>query len=313
VNSAITAHTARHLWRKRVLKKILTLGLLMTLTGMCVSSAFAWSNGGWSTDPKNPRYGTHDWIAQHALDWLPAGEKQFIINNLAVYLYGTELPDNPNAPDGSGIGDTAKHHVYYHAGGSLQDDSSAARAQEEYDTALNYARAGDWANASKTLGAMTHYISDVGVFGHVMGSNTDWGSETHHSDYEDYVEAETNNYTATFDSYLTFDGTLDNVTAYDATLTLAFNTTFGDNGSYNCTWMDRNYDWTNPAFKNRCGESLNLAVNLVADVLHTFHQDAIVPEYPLNLVAPAFMTVTLLVAVACKRKEKEGPRALQLQ
>jgi uncharacterized protein YvpB len=35
--------------------------------------------------------------------------------------------------------------------------------------------------------------------------------------------------------------------------------------------MDHNYNWNNLTFKNRCGESLNLAVNLIADVLHTFY------------------------------------------
>jgi len=154
---------------------------------------------------------------------------------------------------------------------------------------------------------MTHYISDVGVFGHAMGANTAWGTEVHHSDYEDYVDTRTDNYTTVLDAYLTFDGSLDNISAYNATLMLAFNTTFGDNGSYNCTWMDANYNWTNPAFKNRMGESLNLAVNLVADVLHTFQQAAIVSEYPLSLILPAFVTITLLVAVAYKRKKPELP------
>lgn len=262
-----------------MLRKIAVLSLLLVFAGMFLTQVSGWSNGGFSTDPNNPKYGTHDWIAQHALDWLPNAEKQFILEHLNAYLYGTELPDNPNAPDGSGIGDTTKHHVYYFRNGTLQDDSSAVRAQQEYNQALNYANAGDFINASKTLGAMTHYIADMGVFGHVMGSNTDWGNEVHHEDYEDYVEARTNNYTAEFNSYLTFDGSLDNITAYNATLTLAYNTTFGDNGNYNCTWMDQNYNWTNSLFKNRCGESLNLAVNLVADVLHTFYVQNAVPEY----------------------------------
>jgi hypothetical protein len=112
----------------------------------------------------------------------------------------------------------------------------------------------------------------------------------------------TDNYTAESNSYLVFDGTLDNISAYDATLKLAFNTTFGDNGNYNCTWMDQNYNWSNKAFRNRCGESLNLVVNLVADVLHTFHQEAIVPEYSLNPVLILFMLTTLFVVVVSKRK-----------
>jgi len=65
--------------------------VLFLITG-CVRVNFitAWSNGGYSEDPSNPDYGTHDWIAQHALEWLPASEKQYIEDNLAVYLYGTE-------------------------------------------------------------------------------------------------------------------------------------------------------------------------------------------------------------------------------
>jgi hypothetical protein len=229
----------------------------------------AWSNGGFSSDPENVKYGTHDWIAEHALDWLPPEEKQFIINNLAWFLYGTELPDSSRSP--YGIGDTPKHHVYYRADGSLQDDASAVRAQEEYVTALTYAKSGDWVNASMRLGAMTHYISDVAVFSHVMGSSTDWGSEQHHSDYETYVNGKTNSYYDDFNIYLKFDGVLDTVSAYNATLILAYDTTFDPDEGLTCVWMDGNYNWSNPVFVNRVGESLNLAVNLIADVLHTFY------------------------------------------
>jgi hypothetical protein len=49
-----------------------------------VMNGLAWSNGGYSADPSNPDYGTHDWIAQHALDWLPVEEKQYILDNLKV-------------------------------------------------------------------------------------------------------------------------------------------------------------------------------------------------------------------------------------
>jgi hypothetical protein len=82
-----------------------------------------WSNGGYSADPANPDYGTHDWIAEHALDWLPLEEKQWLLDNKVSYLYGTELPDNSQASDG--VGDTTKHHVYYFANGSVQDDAGS--------------------------------------------------------------------------------------------------------------------------------------------------------------------------------------------
>jgi parallel beta-helix repeat protein len=264
-----------------------TSGIMLTLlltSILCVTidvkPAASWSNGGFSDDPSSPDYGTHDWIAQHALDWLPQQEKQYILDNLASYLYGTELPDNGGASDG--IGDTVNHHVYYWANGSLQDDASAIRAQTEYDEALNYIETDNLAMAAKTLGIMSHYIVDVAVFGHVMGLETYWGSEIHHSDYEAYVEERTNNYTDEFNTYLVFDGSLSFISAYDATCALAFDTTFDVDGSLTCVWMDQNYNWSNPTFKNRCGESLNLAVNYLADVLHTIYLESALPIHNID-------------------------------
>jgi len=249
---------------------ILLMGTLYIMLDL--KPVAGWSNGGYSSDPNNPNYGTHDWIAQHALDWLPNKEKEYIINNLAIYLYGTELPDNSGAPDG--IGDTALHHIYYWSNESLQDDASAVRAQTEYNNALNYIKSGNVTMGVKTLGITSHYIVDVTVFGHVMGSGTDWGSEVHHSDYESYVQERTNSYDDEFNTYLAFDGGLDVISAYDAACTLAYDTTFDADGDLTCVWMDQNYDWNNQTFKDRCGESLNLAVNILADVLHTFYTEA---------------------------------------
>jgi len=155
---------------------VLACMVLMVAANSAFLTVYGWNNGGYSQDPNSPKYGTHDWIAEHALDWLPQTEKQFIIENIAIYLYGTELPDNKDAPDG--VGDTGKHHVYYYVNGSLQDDIGAVRAQQEYENALNLYKAGLYADTVKHLGAMTHYISDLAVFGHVMGAKTDWGDES---------------------------------------------------------------------------------------------------------------------------------------
>lgn len=242
---------------------------IILLLSLYTETASGWGNGGYSDDPSNPDYGTHDWIAQHALNWLPSDEKAFILDALTIYLYGTEMPDNNRAPDG--IGDTTKHHVYYRANGFLQDDASAVRAQEEFELAVSLYRSGNIKEAVKRLGAMTHYISDMAVFAHVMGASTDWGKEVHHSDYENYVNEKTNSYYDEFNTFLRFDGTLEEISAYDAALRLAYDTTFDTDGNLSCVWMDRNYDWSSSIFRNRCGESLNLAVNLVADVLHTFY------------------------------------------
>lgn len=247
----------------------MTVLFLILISSIFVPNVFAWSNGGYSDDPSISDYGTHDWIAQHALDWLPSNEKEYIENNLATYLYGTELPDNGQASDG--IGDTFTHHVYFYSDGTLQDDSSGFRASEEYNVTLSYLNANDFANAAKHAGIMTHYIADVAVFGHVMGSSTYWGAEQHHSDYENYVNSRTNSYDDDFNTYLSYDGSLDTVTAYDAAVNLAYDTAFDVDGDLACVWMDQHYDWSNSVFKDRCGESLNLAVNYLTDVLHTLY------------------------------------------
>jgi len=283
------------------LKKIVRLISILILLGVLIlplvsKPVLCWSNGSYSSDPSNPGYGTHDWIAQHALDWLPAGEKQYLVDNLAGYLYGTELPDNKNAVDG--IGDNTKHHVYFFANGSLQDGVSAARASDEYQIALSFLKAKDYANASKTAGIMSHYIVDVAVFGHVMGASSSWGVEKHHDDYEAYVNARTASYSSSFTSCLHFDGVLEVVSAYDATKNLAYDTTFDGGGGLTCVWMDNNYNWSNAVFLGRAGESLNLAVNYLADVLHSLYVAASQSASPTPTVSvPELSSSVLVVAL----------------
>jgi len=283
----------------------LTFMLTLAITSAFVTNGSAWSNGGYSADPSNPDYGTHDWIAQHALDWLPPSEIQYILDNLAAYLYGTELPDNPD-----GIGDTTKHHIYYDSAQVMTDDAAAARASAEYSNTLNFLRAKDYTKAAKNAGIMSHYIADMAVFGHVMGSSTDWGDEVHHSDYETYVNDRTSSYSAEFDSHLSFDGSLTATSAYDAAKNLAYDTTFDIDGDLTCGWMDQNYNWNNPALRNRAGESLNLAVNYLVDVLHTLAVEAATgpaPSEPFSLwaIGVVIMTVTVIavgVITSSKRK-----------
>lgn len=72
---------------------IIALLLSLLLFGLqSVRPVASWSNGGFSTDPAHPEYGTHDFIAQHALDWAPTESSLWLRSNLAAYLYGTELP-----------------------------------------------------------------------------------------------------------------------------------------------------------------------------------------------------------------------------
>jgi hypothetical protein len=229
----------------------------------------AWSNGGYSADTTNPDYGTHDWIAQRAVDWLPAEKKQYITDNLANYLYGTELPDLPKTQ--GGIGDTTKHHIYYTSTGALADDAAAVRAEAEYQLALNYLEAGNYPDAAKHAGAMSHYIADMAVFSHVMGASTEWGTETHHSDYETHANSVTITYSSTYLKPLQYDGSLTTLTAGDAARQLALDTTLDAGDTYTAKWMDQNYDWASTTFTNRSWESVNLAANKIADTLSTLY------------------------------------------
>jgi hypothetical protein len=252
---------------------LLASSLALTLL-VLTHPAWAWSNGGFSADPNNPKYGTHDWIAERALDWIPGNEKALVLTYRAVYLYGTELPDNSGAADG--IGDTGKHHVYYRSTGALQDDAAAVRARDMQNQAVAALQIQDYALAAKWTGAMTHYIDDVAVFGHVMGSAIDWGSEHHHSDYEDHIQDLTNSPDATAIA-LVFDGTLAATSPYDAALNLARDTTFDLSGAgRTATWMDQQYNWSDPVFVARAYQSLNLAVNYVAEAVHDVWSNVVV-------------------------------------
>lgn len=299
--------------RKRVFGELLSLFCLALLAASLFSSpAHAWSNGGFSADPSNPKYGTHDWLAHHALDFVPDEMDFWIRDNLALYLYGTELPDNRNAPLNDGIGDTHFHHVYYRSNGQLQDDSAARRAQEAYNQTLSYLIVGDYGNAAKWMGVVTHYVSDLAVFGHVMGKATDWGEEKHHSDYERWVNERTSRYESSFTTFLTFDGKLDAIHPYEAALKLAYDTTFDNSGKgRTAKWMDDNYDPESLLFQERVRESLNLAVNLLADVIHATSEAAGIPELqvPAFTLALALVTVILIVRSGLTRKnvKKRSP------
>ncbi len=293
--------------KRKCFASIFTFALLCAMLAGFTAQTSAWSNGGYSIDPDNPDYGTHDWIAQHALDYLSVSEKQFIIDNLSSYLYGTELPDNDRAPDR--INDKNKHHVYFFTNGTLRDDSAAIRAQEEYEKALVYYNAGVYDLAAKHLGIMSHYIVDQAVFAHVMGVDSDWGAEEkdNHADYEEKVNSRTNAYIDTFNSYLSFDGKLSITSASDAALMLGYDSTFDLNGTQTCTWMDDNYNWSNLDVQMQAGESLNLAVNMLADVLYTFSTVRTIPEFPNTFIfTTLFLAISSLTLAICIVKKNKN-------
>jgi len=276
----------------------LLYALLLCVFLASVVHACAWSNGGFSSDASNPKYGTHDFLAHHALDYVPDDLDFWLRENLQAYLYGTELPDNKNAPLGDGIGDTTLHHVYYHANGQLQDDASARRAQESYEQTLTYLTSGDYRNAAKWMGVTSHYVVDLAVFGHVMAKSTDWGAENHHSDYEDWVNSNTHSYDAPFKTCLSAPaGELRQSSPFDVAVTLAHDTTFDDTGKgHTAKWMNDNYNPSDPTFEARTCELLNHAVNVTAQLIYTASKSSGVPEWPQpTLVVGLVVIISALV------------------
>jgi hypothetical protein len=249
--------------------RVLHLMAFLACLTMLSPSAAAWSNGGYSADQNNPDYGTHDWIADMALD-LQTRNATFLTSTYhAHFLLGTEAPDNR-----AFIGDTTNHHVYYYSTQELQDDICAVRASEIYELALGYLVTGEYNDAAFDIGVLAHYVADPGVFGHTMGAYTDWGAETHHSDYENEIESMTSTLVQPTGI------TLGNLDAYNATLQLGRTTTFGEGEIQSNVWMDDNYNWSDATFVASAMASLYASVAAVAAVMNHLLVEANQTESP---------------------------------
>lgn len=118
---------------------------------------------------------------------------------------------------------------------------------------------------------------------------------------EDWVLANTCDYGAPFKDCLSFDGQLEHVSPYDATLRLAYDTTFDPSGpGRTAKWMDDNYNPSSLVFRDRVCQSLNLAVNLVADLIYSVAVDANIPEFP--QAGPLVLLAVLILAGICFKR-----------
>jgi len=258
-------------------RHVLTLAIVLLFPAAC----FAWGNGqsGNATTNKpeecsSPPYSTHDWIAEHAVAMLPDNEKAWLLPHMNMYLLGTEAPDNDDIPDecgtpNNGYDDRRKGHSveWNEDWSSLIKDRAATRAAEEYDKAVAAYKDGNLSAAAFYLGAMAHYIGDVSQYGHSVPF------EKHHSDYEGWVGRRTSSFDeGVFESYLHEDG-LVRRTPYTAVKRISKVTAGGKGAVMWATRMDAAYvtKKNNQEYLDSIGESLNLGVNELADVLHRFY------------------------------------------
>lgn len=241
----------------------LFIGLMLPIT-----SALAWKNGSYAyhkTDYSyDDDYGTHDWIAEAALDalveadsatwdWLNQEERK------VIFLLGTEAPDNGGLEthlDGElveGFGDTVKHHVYFTETGEINnnEDDSALRAKSCADLADSYLEQLKYEKAAFYLGAMTHYIADLAMYAHVAENNVDPHNidfDEHHSKVEGYVDTRTNDYENTEEFFeISSPDIKSDKKPYDLAKDLAWKTYKDEdnNGDHDAVWLHNNFfsDW----------------------------------------------------------------------
>lgn len=250
------------------------------------SAALAWGNGpagnattNQASECSSPPYATHDWIADHALALLPAEEGAWLLAHEDMYLLGTEAPDNNEIPAACGAPDPSNgyddrirgHSVEWAADWSgfavvngVLKDRAARRAQEEYDKAGQAFQSGDARAAAYYLGAMAHYMGDASQYGHSVPF------EDHHSDYENRIKRKTDSFTeGFFEDYIELDG-LVRRRAYTAVKRISKATARGKGSILPASDMDGLYSDQGDAYTDSIGHSLNMGVNELADVLHTF-------------------------------------------
>lgn len=123
-------------------RTILLAVLTSTILAMGVASAFAWNNG-----RDGDGYAMHDWILENAIEL--AGEQASWIDTETARL-ATDDPDTQ--------GTSPYNHVFKNVGGAQGGPQQAA---DEYARLLDAYQAGDYQEASRLLGVMSHYYSDV--------------------------------------------------------------------------------------------------------------------------------------------------------
>jgi len=132
-----------------------------------------------------------------------------------------------------------------------------------------------------------------------MGKGEDWiKASPHRPAYEHWVNGMTNAYKAPFSFSLIFDGNLEHVSPYDVTMKLAYDTTFDTSGrGRTAQWMETNYDTSSSIYLGRVYESLNLATNAIADLIHSTTIDVAATTSTATIAASSSFTTAATQSV----------------
>ncbi len=299
----------------------------------------AWKNESYANYPDNfdyeNDYGTHDWIADAALDSLLKEDESswgWLNERKEIFLLGTEAPDNGDLKttlDGEtveGFGDTAKHHIYFDQEGSVisDEDDSAKRAEECGDLAKESKEKEKFEVAAFYLGAMAHYIADMGMYSHVAENNKapyykDF--DEYHTKVEGYVESRTNDNEDKERFFTIHDPTIEEKDPYDAAKDLAWDT-YKDKDASESTTRDANWlhdhfftNWadtgadreketdTRQLYYDRIEESLNNAIDACASAMLFVGGMKSSPSYSIPLLIGATVSAIISIIIIKLRKK----------
>lgn len=214
--------------------------MALVCISLAPSSVFSWKQRT-SSDINRPYFTTHQWLANESLNLSPSSSRvQWITNNLLDFWHGVEAPYNSAVTDSYAVtaedyGDINDLVLYLDVTGtSVTNGSLADRAKDEYDNlVVELAKDEmDEALAAFYAGAMTHYVSQAGVWGAIW-DETLWGTlpDANWTSFENQIEAGLN--ATYFDDdqdewvnnlFTTLSPTIITpVDAYDATVDLAIN------------------------------------------------------------------------------------------
>jgi len=325
--------------------KILLLYLTLPFLLFPMNSSLAWKNGSYAytstaydyaTD-----YGTHDWIADAALDALLGVSTEgwsWLSDRKTIYLLGTEAPDNSGISitlDGtalSGFGDTTWHHIYYNEDGSISnnEDDAALRAKSCGDLADVAMEENKLDVAAFYLGAMTHYIGDLSMFSHCAENNVaphNLDFDTYHSTIEGYVMTRSNEYDDKEEFFKIKSFTPGNTTPYNAAKSLGWDTYKDPSPSEATTrdapWLHNNHftSWeltyaarsgdtaTHQSYYNRIEESLNNAIQAAASAMNYLagveSEVSTFPVYPLPILIAIMSVVVVSLTISIHRKKRQ--------
>jgi len=270
---------------------LMLFGIILSIS---TSAAVAWSNGRhavgsvnygdgvlnpiplYYADYQNPiagntereYYGTHDWIAESALELLYNVRPGNIFlnrlrgdpttnNMLKIYfLYGTEIPDRSVLSPRfitdcdyqfirSTFGPERHTPLYFNGDGSPRDDTAARVADKLFHQVVMAFEAKDCQRAAAYIGAIMHMISDATMYNHVLdnvGRQATYEAHVEHVTFRKWSEGTRELWPGITEFFSVFEAqemltAFTSISPYMATMRAGKDTRFGGLFFRDAIWM----------------------------------------------------------------------------